>query len=113
MPTNMSLTIDSRSLQALASSVKEPVERLNKVDLAVIRESFDSGVLGAIVWCPGRELLADALTKDNTATARMLNDAISSGIHARPFQCDDYVCRSDASIDPDYGKEGGGNFRAS
>ena len=84
MPTDIELTMDSRALQNLATSIKEPIERLNKVDLAVMREAYDQGKLRAVIWSPGQKLLADALTKDNQATAELLKNALTTGRHHRP-----------------------------
>lgn len=78
------LTVDSSSLASLSTSIKEPEEKLNKVDLAAIREAYDDGDLDAVHWCPGQKLLADALTKDNRVTAELLLAALSSGMHERP-----------------------------
>lgn len=78
------LTVDSSALQSLSTSVKEPEERYNKVDLAAIREAYDDGLLNAVYWCPGTKLLADALTKDNRATGSLLLQALITGTHERP-----------------------------
>lgn len=78
------LTIDSDALLSLSTSVKEPEERYNKVDLAAIREAYDDGQLSAVLWCPGAKLLADALTKDNKCTADLLLDTLCTGQHERP-----------------------------
>lgn len=83
---HVELTVDSTSLQSLSTSIKEPEERLNKVDLAAIREAFDNGELNAVHWCPGPKLLSDALTKDNRATASLLHETLRSGKHERPAE---------------------------
>lgn len=80
------LTIDSTSLLALSTSIKEPEERYNKVDLASIREAYDDGALSAVMWCPGQKLPADALTKANPVTAEFLLVALASGNHTRPSE---------------------------
>lgn len=82
----MELAVDSRPLQALTTSVKEPEERYSKVDLAAIRESFDNGALYAIQWCAGKEILPDALTECNAITATRLLQALSSWEHQRPAE---------------------------
>ena len=66
--------------------MKEPEERLNKVDLAAIREAYDDGELDAVHWCPGQKILSDALTKDNRNTATLLLVALSTGRHERPTE---------------------------
>lgn len=83
---HVELTVDSTALQSLSTSIKEPEERLKKVDLAAIREAFDNGTLNAVHWCPGPKLLSDALTKDNRTTASLLHAALTSGEHERPAE---------------------------
>lgn len=84
------LTIDYEALPYLSTSVKEPENCYNKVDLAEIRESYDGGQLGTVHWDHGTKLLADAaLANDNKHTAGkhtddILLDAISKGQHDRP-----------------------------
>lgn len=82
----MELAVDSRSLQMLLSLINKPEERYNKVDLAAIGESFDDVVLYAIHLCPGKELLADALTKDNAITATERLQAFSNRKQKRPAE---------------------------
>ncbi len=72
-------TTDSRSLFNLASTTKEPTERLNKKDLAAIREAFESGLIKGINWCPGYYLVADALTKDNRESSAHLLKVFRQG----------------------------------
>ncbi len=80
-------TTDSRSLFNLASTTKEPTERLNKTDLSAIRESFDDGAIRRINWCPGYYLVADALTKDNRESSSHLLKVLREGMipHPRGF----------------------------
>eukprot|EP00171_Calliarthron_tuberculosum_P022319 IDg22319t1 len=75
------LSTDSRSLFSLATSVKEPEERRNKIDLSAIRESFDNGMLTSVSWTPGHYLVSDALTKDNRLTASLLTQVLRDGIY--------------------------------
>lgn len=58
-------TTDSRSLLPLVTSTHEPVERINKVYLAAIRDAFLNGNLNAVHCSPVQNLLADALTNEN------------------------------------------------
>ena len=104
------LTVDSRSLQALSRSIREPAERRNKVDLASIRECYEEGSLNAIIWCPGQKLLADSLTKDNIDTARLMFDAISTGTHKRPAECAEHIKLSPLAQEDDNKKGGGGEI---
>lgn len=47
-PHRTEINVDSTAQQTLSTSVKESEERLNKGDLAVIRQSFDDGYLNAV-----------------------------------------------------------------
>ena len=78
------LTIDSSSLHSLATSVKEPEEKYNKVDLAAIKEAFDEGKINAIHWCPGTKLIAYSLSKHNPVTAALLKKTLRDGTHVQP-----------------------------
>lgn len=82
----MELTVDSSALQALSTSIKEPEERLNKIDLAVIREAFDEGHIQAVNWCPGPKLVADSLTKNNPLTAAILLETLRTDYRRRPVE---------------------------
>lgn len=81
---DLQLTIDSTSPASSSTSVREPQKRLNKCDLAAIREAFDDGKLGAVHWCPGQKLLANTLTKDNTVTANLLYGVLVTGVFSQP-----------------------------
>ena len=74
------------SLQALPTSIKNPKEKLNKIDLVIIREAFDDGKLHAVHWCPGTILIADTLTKENPSTDELLIQTLSTGYHRRPAE---------------------------
>lgn len=63
------LTVDSTSLLALSTSVKEPEERYNKNDLAEIHGAFVDGRLSAVHWCPAKKLLAHPPTHESPNTA--------------------------------------------
>lgn len=80
------LTVYATSLQSLSTTIREPEERRNKIDLAAIREAYDICELNSVRWCPGPKLLADPLTKDNRKTAALLLHALSTGTHVRPFE---------------------------
>lgn len=80
------LTTDSCSLMALATSIHDPEERLNKIYLAAIREALENGDLKTVHWSPGQKLLADANTNDKRTTADLLRMTLTSGRHNRPIQ---------------------------
>lgn len=80
------LTVHSTSLQSLSTSIKEPEEMFNKVDLPAICEAFDNFSMNAVHWCPGINLLGDPPTKDNKCTATLLLAALASGKHERPSE---------------------------
>lgn len=80
------LIVDSATLQLLSSSIKEPEERLNKVYLSSIRESFDGLELNAVHWFSGPKVLSDALTKDSTRSSSFLLKALASGKYEPPSE---------------------------
>lgn len=55
------LNVDSNYLQSLSKSVKDPEERLNKVNLAAIQNAIDDGNLEAANWFPDQKMLANVL----------------------------------------------------
>lgn len=73
-------------LLALYRSVKKPEERLNKVDLAAIRKSYDDADWNAVNWFPGCKPLAERFTKDNHNTAALLLEVLLTGQHSRPAE---------------------------
>lgn len=72
---------DSRSLYDLTTTVHEPLEPLNKVDLASIRQLFLPSKIGTIAWIPGHYNISDALTKNNLVTAALLHKTLREGIY--------------------------------
>ena len=83
---SVDLTNDSKSLFSLATAISEPAESLNKLDLAVIRSSFETGALRRVSWSPGYYLIADALTKNNRETCSLLAKSMREGKY--PIHCD-------------------------
>jgi Reverse transcriptase (RNA-dependent DNA polymerase) len=80
------LVLDSSSLFADVSSTRTPKEKRLKVDLALLRESFENGDLGAVIWAETTAQLADAMTKaDEKADTRMLL-ALSEGVLRHPYR---------------------------
>ncbi len=75
------LNSDSRSVFNLSSTTKEPEERVNKLDLAAMREAHENGELAVISRTPGYYLVADALTKDNRETAALLLRTLRDGLY--------------------------------
>ena len=75
------LATDSRSLFSLATSIRDPEESLNKLDLAAIRQAFENGMLRRICWCPGYYIIADTLTKNNRETAALLSKVFRTGLY--------------------------------
>jgi hypothetical protein len=67
------LVLDNSSLYADVSTTRAPKEKRVKVDLALLRESFENGDLGAVIWADTTAQLADAMTKaDDKADLRLL-----------------------------------------
>jgi hypothetical protein len=79
------LVFDNSSLYADVSTTRVPKEKRVKVDLALLRESFENGDLGAVIWADTTAQLADAMTKaDDKADSRLLL-ALSEGILCHPY----------------------------
>lgn len=77
------MVVDSRALLNLSTSIREPAEAANKIDLAFIRENFTPRAISTIAWTPGYYNVADGLTKDNRTSASLLLGALRSGVHPR------------------------------
>lgn len=96
------ITFDSRSLFDLATTVHEPLEPMNKVDLAAIRQLFRPNGINAISWSPGHYNATDALTKNNATTAALLLKVLREGIYAfhpdRVVRMAEQPMHSDASV---------------
>ena len=73
------ITSDSAAVFGLSSSTKKPEEVRNLIDLAGIREDFESGKVAMISWFPGCYLISDPLTKDNRETADLLHTVLRTG----------------------------------
>jgi hypothetical protein len=79
------LVLDNSSLYADVSTTRVPKEKRVKVDLALLRESFDRGDLGAVIWAQTTAQLADAMTKaDEKADSRLLL-ALGDGVLRHPY----------------------------
>ena len=63
----------------LFTSIKEPTEAANKLDLAAMREFFTLQSIRAYGWVPGHYNIADALTKDNRETGALLLKVLREG----------------------------------
>lgn len=76
-----SMFVDSRALVNLATSIREPAEMANKIDLAFLRERFNPRDIRTFGWVPGYYNIADGMTKDNRTSAALLLRALREGIH--------------------------------
>lgn len=83
---DLQFPVDSATLASLSTFVRELQERLNKIDLAAIKDTCDDGKLGASHWRPGQKLLADTITKDNTVTANLFYRVLVTGLHSQPYE---------------------------
>ena len=83
---SVDLTKDSKSLFSLDTAISEPAESLNKMDLAVISSSFETGALRRVSWYLGYNLIADELTKNNRETCSLLAKCMREGEY--PIHCD-------------------------
>jgi hypothetical protein len=61
--SGMLLALDTSSLYMDISTSRTPKEKRLKVDLALLREAFDSGALCGVIWAATVHQLADAMTK--------------------------------------------------
>ena len=77
------MLMDSRALLNLSTSIKEPTEAANKLDLAAMREFFTLQSIRAYGWVPGHYNIADALTKDNRETGALLLKVLREGTYPR------------------------------
>eukprot|EP00171_Calliarthron_tuberculosum_P023568 IDg23568t1 len=88
---NVVLASDSRSFFNLATTLREPEERRNKIDLAAIREAYDKGLIHSIRWIPGHYLACDALTKSNHATGALLLKILRKGLYPHHPDSDERI----------------------
>ena len=72
---------DSQSTFNLSTRIKEPEEKLNKVDLSCVREAFESGYVSIMCWIFGHYMIADALTKNNPNSIAHLVKVLRTGIY--------------------------------
>jgi hypothetical protein len=79
------LVLDNSSLNADVSTTRVPKEKRVKVDLALLRESFENGDLGAVIWADTTAQLADAMTKTDDNADSLLLLALSEGILRHPY----------------------------
>ena len=72
---------DSKSLYDLLSSTHlvETTEKRLKIDIAAIRQAFESGELSSISWIPRKLQLADSLAKLNREAAELLQRTLNEG----------------------------------
>jgi hypothetical protein len=78
--------LDNSSLFADVSTTRTSKERRLKVDLALLRESFKTWDLGAVIWGDTTAQLVDAMTKvDEKDDSRMLL-ALGEGVLRHPYR---------------------------
>lgn len=73
------LCVDSKGLYDTTTTFHEGNEYRIKQAVRGIRDYFESGELDVLMWVEGRFNIADALTKMNNVTHRLLNRVISTG----------------------------------
>lgn len=76
------ITYDSRALFDLTTTIHEPLEPLNKVDLADMREVYTVNQINAVSWYPRQNNIGDALNKNNGVTAALLSHVLHEGEYA-------------------------------
>lgn len=75
--------VDSRALESLVTTIREPVESENKVELAYLLERFIPTVIYGFGWIPGHYNISDGMTKDNRTIAALLACALREGNYPR------------------------------
>jgi hypothetical protein len=73
------LVLDNSSLYMDISTSRTPKEKRLKVDLALLREAFDTGSLCGVIWTATTYQLADAMTKTDEKSDTHLLLALSDG----------------------------------
>lgn len=73
----------ARVLANLATSIKEPAEAANKLDLAFLRERFVPDAISSFGWVPGYANITDGITKENRTTSALLIGVFRDGLHPR------------------------------
>jgi hypothetical protein len=77
--SGMFLVLDNSSLYMDISTSRTPKEKRLKVDLALLREAFDSGALCGVIWAATVHQLADAMTKADEKSDTRLMLALGDG----------------------------------
>ena len=87
-PIRSALYVDSRGLYDTVSTLHDSKEYRLRQTVQRIRDSFESKDLDALVWIPGTENVADALTKRSTELQQKLSRMTSTGVLPQfPEQC--------------------------
>jgi hypothetical protein len=74
------LVLDNSSLYSDVSTTRSPKEKRLKVDLALLREAFETGALSAVIWAETSAQLADAMTKEDEKSDIKLLLTLSEGV---------------------------------
>jgi hypothetical protein len=85
MKCGLFLVLDNSSLFADVGTSNSPKEKRLKVDLALLRESFENGSLSAVIWVETTAQLADSMTKSNDQADSRLLLALSEGVLRHPY----------------------------
>jgi hypothetical protein len=72
--------LDNSSLYSDVSTTRSPKEKRLKVDLALLREAFETGALSAVIWAETSAQLADAMTKADEKSDMRLLLTLSEGV---------------------------------
>lgn len=78
-PVESELLVDSKGLFTCITTLSDQREYRLRRTIARIRESFDSKELDRMRWISGQQNLADALTKWNPASWKLLQEVLNSG----------------------------------
>ena len=78
-PLPLVLTVDSYGLYSTITTLHEGRDYRLRPSVPRLRDSFDSGEISVMQWVPGRNNLADALTKINPNLSTLLNNTMKTG----------------------------------
>ena len=76
------LVVDSKSLFDLLSTTHRVSDKRLHIDVALLREAYQTGSLKTITWTPRKTQLANGLTKANRLAGKELQRILNTGILA-------------------------------
>ncbi len=87
-PIRSALYVDNKALYNTLTTTHESQEYRLRQTVQRIRDSFESRDLDALIWVPGTDNIADALTKRNVELQKTLALVCNKGLFPKlPEQC--------------------------